>query len=1006
MEDTINIIANLNTKGFEKGSQAIKRAVNSLNRSAQQLGRGFERSTRMAISSVKRLIPMIIGVGSAYGIISKAVSAFMSQNEELSSKMNSIWTALGNVLAPIITQIIEWVTTAVSYFLEFLRLLGITNKTASELSRKANKNNQELQKTITGFDELNVLSDNSQQNKEKNLDDVSPSEWMKKLADLLKNKMWDDAADLIIKKMNEIIYTIRDKAYEVGEKVGEYLRGIIHVIARVLDETDWKQLGVAFANFFNGLVPEDEAFNFGQDLGKILVSGFTIGFKIVTGFLEDPGWPNRIADILSGIVVGALTSITNAIRGADFKQIGENVRAFFERLWEHKDEIAQAIYDALKAAWDSAFDLLQGIFGEDSPLSKSLGKIKEAIEKLGETCIPILENFANALRPLFDTVVNDVLPEFFSDLAKAISDLADVLSGKMKFGEFLTHMNGLETVLLGIAGIKLGGIIGDLGTFASTIGTKVMGAFLGGGGAAGGAAGAAGKAAAAATGGGGLVGTLEAAATKIFDFGAELSGVEGPAGAFGTHIANLGIGLSDFAAGLGVVVEGLGVGGLLGVVATVGAGIVAVIQEIDTISKVGYAEAGLSAEEYAENVRHMQEEISKAKDNFDMLASCGGDLTMAQNELDHATIGYNNALEQLAGSMGMTLSQFKDQLDAYDGNLDKMLELKDSNDQLIQTMSEEGKTIQEIADALQLSSDYVSTQVDKNVELANATTETAKAGDELVETTNDLSEASGTATGASKDLNAENARTERSFSGLQKVVSDSSDKMRTDFAEGMTEMGQTASEQTQDMNDVFDTNFGIIADNAYYWGWDMIANVNNGIVDGVNSMLEPTMIDIANLVRSYIGFSEPEKGPLSNFHTYGPDMMKLFAEGITGTSGKVMKAVSAVAEGVSEAINGGDYTVGANFAAMNAIGANVPFAMPAVAGGGILPYSVSGSVAGGQPTQGEEFILSATQQLVSAIQDLQSSLENMQWVAQFGNVRAIVQEITRIQRNIAKSEGK
>ena len=28
-------------------------------------------------------------------------------------------------------------------------------------------------------------------------------------------------------------------------------------------------------------------------------------------------------------------------------------------------------------------------------------------------------------------------------------------------------------------------------------------------------------------------------------------------------------------------------------------------------------------------------------------------------------------------------------------------------------------------------------------------------------------------------------------------------------------------------------------------------------------------------------FSEPEKGPLSNFHTFAPDMMKLFAKGIT-----------------------------------------------------------------------------------------------------------------------------
>ena len=37
---------------------------------------------------------------------------------------------------------------------------------------------------------------------------------------------------------------------------------------------------------------------------------------------------------------------------------------------------------------------------------------------------------------------------------------------------------------------------------------------------------------------------------------------------------------------------------------------------------------------------------------------------------------------------------------------------------------------------------------------------------------------------------------------------------------------------------------------------------------------------MANQVKKRLAFSEPEEGPLSNFHTYAPDMMQLFAEGI------------------------------------------------------------------------------------------------------------------------------
>ena len=41
-----------------------------------------------------------------------------------------------------------------------------------------------------------------------------------------------------------------------------------------------------------------------------------------------------------------------------------------------------------------------------------------------------------------------------------------------------------------------------------------------------------------------------------------------------------------------------------------------------------------------------------------------------------------------------------------------------------------------------------------------------------------------------------------------------------------------------------------------------------------------TVKNVANTIKDFLGFSEPKKGPLSNFHTYAPDMMKLFAQGI------------------------------------------------------------------------------------------------------------------------------
>lgn len=66
---------------------------------------------------------------------------------------------------------------------------------------------------------------------------------------------------------------------------------------------------------------------------------------------------------------------------------------------------------------------------------------------------------------------------------------------------------------------------------------------------------------------------------------------------------------------------------------------------------------------------------------------------------------------------------------------------------------------------------------------------------------------------------------------------------------------------------------------ALQWGKDLISN----FVDGIKSKfgaLGDAVGSAAGMVKDFLGFSEPKKGPLSNFHTYAPDMMKLFAQGI------------------------------------------------------------------------------------------------------------------------------
>ena len=84
---------------------------------------------------------------------------------------------------------------------------------------------------------------------------------------------------------------------------------------------------------------------------------------------------------------------------------------------------------------------------------------------------------------------------------------------------------------------------------------------------------------------------------------------------------------------------------------------------------------------------------------------------------------------------------------------------------------------------------------------------------------------------------------------------------------------------------------------AKEWGKDLIKNFIDGILAKWND-LKQSVSNVAQTVKDYLGFSEPDKGPLSNFHTFAPDMMDLFAKGINENLGVVTDAMNNVANDV------------------------------------------------------------------------------------------------------------
>lgn len=98
---------------------------------------------------------------------------------------------------------------------------------------------------------------------------------------------------------------------------------------------------------------------------------------------------------------------------------------------------------------------------------------------------------------------------------------------------------------------------------------------------------------------------------------------------------------------------------------------------------------------------------------------------------------------------------------------------------------------------------------------------------------------------------------------------------------------------------------------ASVWGEDLALNFAGGI-GNKGYRVEEEVKKITKMVNRNLAFSEPKEGYLSNFHTYAPDMMKLWAQGIRQNAWRVMDEIKSVTGGISGGVSsidatGGDY---------------------------------------------------------------------------------------------------
>lgn len=216
-EETKGDIGNV---GEEIGGSKFKSFFNVMDK-------GFERGFKKA----KRFTLGLLGVRSAYFGMHKAMSNYLQNDQELSDKLQSIWTALGVVMAPIVEFIADLVLKVSKYVLYIAQ--AITG--VDLLQRAMEKTQKKMNKSLSSIDEITNVAEQSN---------------LTTLADMLDkveiDTDWADKLARALKPVYDMIKGIIDFSIEHPEVIAAILGGwaVMNLISNIIGSPTAGLIGI------------------------------------------------------------------------------------------------------------------------------------------------------------------------------------------------------------------------------------------------------------------------------------------------------------------------------------------------------------------------------------------------------------------------------------------------------------------------------------------------------------------------------------------------------------------------------------------------------------------------------------------------------------------------------------------------------------------------------------------------------------------------------------------
>lgn len=389
---------------------AIIKAINSLKEKLDSIVKTIKQGLKTTLEIILNLLQKIIVISSRIiGVLGNLTRNGLNNLVQASAELNDVLSQiqgktiqLGNALASAVAPVIQALTPLIISMLNALisvaNILGeitaslfgnatvykkattVTTNYATALG-KANK---EQQKTLAGFDELNVLADKNSGSGgvetpiaqmfepteiRKEIQDYTKQikEAFKKAKQQVEQGDYEGAGDTIGKEFNRKIEEL--PTYEWGQNVARKINQAMEIVIGFLENDPLGKIGKKIGEFIRGWIEEIDP----KDVGRFLAEIVNNAFSFVANFFSE----------------------ANAEDG--LKKLGEKISqaliTFIKSL--DSDDIANAINETVIALLDLAIGFFGGWINGDgqnevnTKIDELMSKIKwkEILEKLVQAVI-------------------------------------------------------------------------------------------------------------------------------------------------------------------------------------------------------------------------------------------------------------------------------------------------------------------------------------------------------------------------------------------------------------------------------------------------------------------------------------------------------------------------------------------------------------------------------------------------------------------------------------------